>query len=221
MYKKLFLVCVFVAVTLTSTQFATADYTLKNSTTETVWVAYTMWQPKQSWREPAGWRTRGWYEIKSNTTKTLDILQDSEWVYIYVEGDESGEIKPSDHVTRESISFLIHPWKPFSVLQTAGGDFIKSNRSRWSLEQAEFYKYRNGGSHTIVEQRLPDLSAQQIYNQAINSVVWIHAGEFTGSGVLIDRRRKLIVTNQHVTDNAEEVFAVRKVRSAQPFSLAF
>ena len=200
MYKKLFLICIFVATTLTSTQFATADYTLKNSTTEIVWVVCAAWQPKQSWEEPAGWRTRGWYEIKPNATKALYTPQDGEWVYIYVKGDESGEIKPSDHVTRESTSFLIHPWKPFSVLQTAGGDFIKSNRAERSLEQAAFYKYRNGGSHNIVEPRLPDLPAQQIYDQAIHSVVWIHAGKFVGSGVLIDRRRKLVVTNQHVTD---------------------
>ena len=323
MYKRLFLICVFLFLTLTSTHFATADYTLTNRTTETVWVVYATWQPRQ----PVGWRTWGWYEIKSNAVKTLDTLQDGEWVYIYVEGDESGEIKPRDHTTRESASLLIHPWKPFSVLQTAGGDFLKSNRAQWSLERTELYKYRDGGSHTITNvlgqeaslasrvfdkhnttlqrediqavlpsvleglkdpktqpllnpstinivvsnpnflrqfipdidpkfvtmlktnaklramlmdplvqellqepaaidelsgllsigepvmeitpepppsahQNLPDLPAQQIYNQAINSVVWIHTAERTGSGVLIDLGRKLVVTNRHVTDTA-------------------
>ena len=290
-----------------------------------MWLVYATWQP---W-EPAGWRTWGWYEIKPSTSESLELPQDDEWVYIYVEGDESGEIKPSDRATRESASFLIHPWKPFSVLQTARGDFIKSNRAQWSLERAEFYKYRNGGSHTInnvqqqiplasqvfnkysttlqrediqavlpsvlealkapnvqallnpqtitlvvanpdllsqfvpdvdpkfvtflkrdaevrimirdplvqellqepaaidelsgllstgepvmevmpelppsTHQNLPDLHPQQIYDQAINSVVWIHTAEAMGSGVLIDQRRKLVVTNQHVTDPAEWV----------------
>ncbi|MDE0555983.1 MAG: serine protease [Candidatus Poribacteria bacterium] len=326
MYKRLFcLICVFVVLTLTSTQDATADYTLTNGTTETLWIVYAEWQPRKPW-EPAGWRTWGWYEIKPNATKSLDAPEDSEWVYIYVEGDESGEIRPADHTIRESASFLIHPWEPFSVLQTAGGDFIKSNRAQRSLERAEFYKYRDGGSHTITnvlgqettlasrvfakhsttlqrrdiqtflpqvleglkapdtqavlspqtinlvvsnpnllrqfipdidpkfvallktdqelknllrdpqvqrllqnpaaidelaellsigetalevtpkpdlpaQQNLPDLPAQEIYDQAIDSVVWIHAGEFTGSGVLIDRKRKLIVTNQHVIES--------------------
>ena len=206
MYKRLFWICVFVAVTLTLTQFAVADYTLINSRTETVWVVYATWQPKQSWREPAGWRTWGWYQIKPNTTKILDTLQDSEWVYIYVEGGESGEIKPPDRAARDRASFLIHPWKPFSVLQTAGGNFIKSNRAQQSLERAEFYKYRNGGSHTITaDPRLPDLPGRQIYNQSINSVVRIQTEDGFGSGVLIDRSRKFVVTNQHVTDTAEWV----------------
>ena len=321
MHKKL-LLFVFITAILTLTQFAAADYTLTNGTTATVWVVYATWQP---W-EPAGWRTWGWYEIKPNATKTLENPQDGEWVYIYVEGEESEEIKPSDHAIRENSSLLIHPWKPFSVLQTAGGDFIRSNRAQWSLERAEFYKYPNGGSHTIrnlqqqggslasqvfnkhsktlqrkdiqavlpsvfeslknpktqqslnpstinlvvsnpnllrqfvpdidpkfvnllktdaqvrrmlrdpqmqtllqkpaaidelagllrigeplaevrpelpptTPQNLPELSAEQIYDQTIHSVVWIHAGDFTGSGVLIDSRRKLVVTNQHVIEN--------------------
>ena len=58
-------------------------------------------------------------------------------------------------------------------------------------------------------QNLPDLPAQQIYNQAIHSVVWIRTIEGNwigkGSGVLIDKERKLVVTNQHVTHSAEWV----------------
>ena len=54
----------------------------------------------------------------------------------------------------------------------------------------------------------PDLPAQQIYNQAIHSVVWINTDEGSGSGVLIDREKKLIVTNQHVTGTATKVIVV-------------
>ena len=331
MYKK-FLLFVFVTATLTLTQFAAADYTLINSRTETVYAAYATWQP---W-EPAGWRTWGWYEIKPNATKTLENPQDGEWVYIYVEGEESEEIKPSDHAIRENSSLLIHPWKPFSVLQTAGGDFIRSNRAQWSLERAEFYKYPNGGSHTIrnlqqqggslasqvfnkhsktlqrkdiqavlpsvfeslkdpetqrvlnpstinlvisdpnllrqfvpdidpkfvnllktdaqvrrmlrdpqvqtlfqkpaaidelagllrigepvvevgpqlpptTPQNLPDLPAREIYNQAMSSVVWIETFDNDnylgkGSGVLIDKDRRLVVTNAHVIEGATDIY---------------
>ena len=56
-------------------------------------------------------------------------------------------------------------------------------------------------------QRQPDLPAQQIYNQAIHSLVWIVAlgddWSGKGSGVLIDKRRRLVVTNEHVVRNAE------------------
>ena len=160
MYKKL-LLFVFVTAILTLTQFAAADYTLINSRTETVYAAYATWQP---W-EPAGWRTYGWYKIIPNATKTLATPRGGEWVYIYVEGEESEEIKPSDRATRERASFLIHPWKAFSVLQTAGGDFIRSNRVQRSLEPVEFYKYRNGDSHTITNV-LPEASlASQVFDK--------------------------------------------------------
>ena len=56
---------------------------------------------------------------------------------------------------------------------------------------------------------LPDLPAQQIYDQAMRSVVWITTiqGDLIGkgSGVLIDRKRRLVVTNEHVIDGAEWV----------------
>ena len=55
---------------------------------------------------------------------------------------------------------------------------------------------------------LPDLPAQQIYNQEIHSVIWIHTGDSLGSGVLIDKARRLAVTNQHVIVGAETVGVV-------------
>ena len=58
-------------------------------------------------------------------------------------------------------------------------------------------------------QRPQDLPAQQIYDQAIHSVVWIATGGDNwlrkGSGVLIDKRRRLVVTNEHVVRNAERI----------------
>ena len=204
MYKKLFLIFVFLTVTLTLTQFAAADYTLTNGTTDPVWAAYSRWLPASgNW--PEGWRTQGWYKIDPGATRKLKVPQHNPWVYIRVER-ANNEVKPFDHTTRDSFPFWIHPSKPFTVVESDEGDFLRSNRVEWSLKQVELYEYENGGSHTIVDEpRLPDLPAQQIYNQAIHSVVWIHAGEFTGSGVLIDKRRKLVVTNQHVTDNTEWV----------------
>ena len=309
---------------------ATADYRIKNQTAQDVWVTYAAWQPRQ----PEGWRTWGWYKIKPRATQNLEIPKDRIWVYIRVRDRDNSTIKPPDHTTRERASFLIHPLKSFSVLQTAGGDFIRSNRAQGGLEGAEFYKYRNGGSHTITNvlkqetslaakvfnkhsktlerkdiqavlpsvfeslkdpktqrflnattinlvvsnpnllkqfvpdidpkfvtllkrdaklrsmlrdplvqallqkpaaidelaallrigepgldvtpkrdppapKKLPDLPAQQIYNRAIHSLVWIRTVEGNsigkGSGVLIDKRRKLVATNQHVTHAAKWV----------------
>ena len=54
-------------------------------------------------------------------------------------------------------------------------------------------------------QNLPDLPAQQIYNQAIHSVVWIRTDKVSGSGVLIDKKRLLVVTNEHVIKNARDI----------------
>ena len=57
------------------------------------------------------------------------------------------------------------------------------------------------------EFRPPDLSAREIFDQAMPSVVWIATlrGDWVGkgSGVLIDKRRRLVVTNEHVVRNTE------------------
>ena len=59
---------------------------------------------------------------------------------------------------------------------------------------------------------LPDLPAQQIYNQAMPSVVAIFTdtvkGTVKGSGVLIEKARRLVVTNYHVISDAKEIHVV-------------
>ena len=205
MYKKLLSVCVFVIVaTLTLAQFAAADYTLTNGTRKTVWVAYSRWLPANgNW--PEGWRTDGWYKIEPGQRKVLRVPQRDPWVYIRVI-NTNGEVKPRDHETRESFPFWVHPTQAFTAVETSEGNLLRSNPGRWSLKTVNLYAYRNGGSHTIVDEpRLPDLPAKQIHNQAVNSVIWIHTGDSLGSGVLIDKTRKLAVTNQHVTAGAEFV----------------
>ena len=61
----------------------------------------------------------------------------------------------------------------------------------------------------------PDLPAQDIHDQAMHSVVWIRTEDRTGSGVLIDEVRKLVVTNQHVTDGEEWVNVVFPYRDEE------
>ena len=55
-----------------------------------------------------------------------------------------------------------------------------------------------------------NLAANQIYAEAIHSVVWINntTDDSQGSGVLIDKDKRFVVTNEHVTENAKwvEVF---------------
>ena len=51
---------------------------------------------------------------------------------------------------------------------------------------------------------VPNLSVNQIYDKAIRSVVWIvNPDGSQGSGVLIDKELKLVVTNEHVVGTAE------------------
>ena len=57
---------------------------------------------------------------------------------------------------------------------------------------------------------LRDLPGPQIYDQAMPSLVWIATIQGNwgskGSGVLIDRKRRLVVTNEHVIRDAEWVY---------------
>ena len=212
MSKKLLFIFVFLTLTLTP-HSAVADYTLTNgSTTETARVAYSVWQrsgrdANSNWW-PEGWRTSGWYEIKPNETINLRVPAGNRWVYIRVERG-AGEVKPANPATRDTFLFWIHPSEAFTAVETSEGVLRRSKPARLTLKQEPFYEYRNGGSHTIADEpRLPNLPAQQIYNAAIHSVVWIHTGDGRGSGVLIDKKRRLAVTNAHVTKPAEWVGVV-------------
>lgn len=60
----------------------------------------------------------------------------------------------------------------------------------------------------VASQSLPDLPSQEIYDQAIHSVIWIHTGTGLGSAVLIDKQRRIAVTNAHVTAGEESVGVV-------------
>lgn len=218
MYKKLFYIFVFLTTTLIQIQFATADFLVANgSATEDAWVIYSTWRDASD-GYPAGYRTQGWYKIEPGSFKNLPVPADNTYVYIRVVDPYGDEIKPLDHTTRSRSSFWMHPMWIFTVVETAKREFLDSDLDQASLTTATLYKYTNEGIHIITKrtdcdpvQGTADLSAQKIYDQAIHSVVWILAASgnsmrSSGSGVLIDKDRKFIVTNQHVIDNAEGVY---------------
>ena len=221
MRKTILFIFVFAMLTLMlTTQLATADYLISNgSATEDAWVIYSTWrEASDGW--PAGWRTQGWYRVEPGGFRNLWVPEHNTWVYLRVERPAGREVKPRDHGTRDSSFFWRHPSEAFTVVEKSNGDFLKSNLPKWDLNRAELYQYPNGGRHTITDgpgQNLPELPAQQIYDQAINSVLWIITSDAAGSGVLIDKERRLAVTNAHVTDNAEwvTVFFPRRGRNGK------
>ena len=217
MYKKTFLVFIFLTTTLIQTQLATADFLVANgSASEDTWVIYSTWRAaSDGW--PAGYRTSGWYRIEPGGTQNLFVPEDNTLLYIRVVDPYGNEIKPLDHTTRSNYLFWMHPTRIFTAVETAEGEFLDSNLDRVSLTTATLYEYTNEGIHIITKrtdcdpvQGPADLPAQQIYDQAIHSVVWIvtEGGNSIsiGSGVLIDKDSKLAVTNQHVIDNADRVY---------------
>ena len=211
MRKATFLIICFSI--LTTVQLATADYHITNgSETKNAWVAYSIWEPAgDGW--PVGWRTEGWRKIAPDATEKLSVPANRKSVYIRIVRAVGIEIKPPDYETRDRSRFWIHPSKPFTAVETPKGKFLDGIPDKSSLKQAYFYKYPNEGSHTIsdsTDHNLPYLPAQQIYNQAMSSVIWIGAFDNNdrlskGSGVLIDKDRRLAVTNAHVIDNAESI----------------
>ena len=210
MYKKTFLIFIFLIATLVQTPLATADFLVANgSASEDAWVIYSTWHSASAgW--PAGYRTQGWYRIEPGGTQNLFVPENNTLLYIRVEDPSGNEIKPLDHATRDSSPFWMHPTRIFTAVETNEGEFLDSDLNRASLRTATLYKYTNEGIHIITKrtdcdpvQGPADLPAQQIYDRAINSVLWIDTDSGHGSGVLIDQERRLAVTNQHVTeDNA-------------------
>ena len=216
MYKKFFYIFVFLMTTLIQIQLATANFLVANgSATEDAWVIYSTWRAASAdW--PAGFRTQGWYQIEPGGTQNLFVPEDNTLLYIRVEDSYGNEIKPLDHTTRDNYPFWMHPTRIFTTVETSKGKFLDSDLDQSSLATATLYEYTNEGIHIITKRTdcepigPADLPAQQIYDQAIHSVVWIvtESGNSisSGSGVLIDKDSKLAVTNQHVIDNADRVY---------------
>ena len=214
MYKKIFLIFIFLIATLIQTQLATADFLVANgSATEDAWVIYSTWRSASAdW--PAGYRTQGWYRIEPGGVKDLIVPKGNQHLYIRVEDPYGNEIKPLDHTTRSNYLFWMHPTRIFTTVETSEGDFLDSDFDQASLTTATLYEYTNEGIHIITKRTdcdpvgPADLPAQQIYDQAIHSVVWILTESGRGSGVLIDTERKIVVTNEHVIDNADRVYVL-------------
>lgn len=57
-----------------------------------------------------------------------------------------------------------------------------------------------------------ELSVNRLYDEVIPSVVWITANGNQGSGVLIDREMRIVVTNDHVTENNETIWCAFPIR---------
>ena len=218
MYKKLFYILIFLTTTLIQTPLATADFLVANgSATEDAWVIYSTWRAASD-GFPAGFRTQGWYKIEPGGTQSLFVPEDNTLLYIRVVDPDGTEIKPLDHTTRSTSRFWMHPTRIFTTVQTVAGEFLESDFHQASLTTDTLYEYTNEGIHIITKRTdcdpvgPPDLPAQQIYDQTIHSVVWIltESGNSInyGSGVLIDKDSKLVVTNQHVIDNADRVYVL-------------
>ena len=87
--------------------------------------------------------------------------------------------------------------------------------------QADLYEYPNGGRHTIVDVRpnLRDLPATtHLTIRPFILFVWIYTQNGNqigkGSGVLIDKARQLVVTNEHVVRNTERIVVFFPFRDA-------
>ena len=210
MHKHFFSI-IFVIVLLTLAQFAFADFLIANgSPTEDAWFIYSTWRDADA-TYPAGFRTQGWYKIEPGGFRNLPVPPANNHLYIRVERPGSIEVVPPDSATRDSYSFYIHPSQTFTVVEAADGTYLGGNVSRLALKTTQLYKYANGGQLNITAPIcLLDLNlpVDQLYEQSMQSVVWIENldNSSTGSGVLIDKDRKLVVTNEHVIEGAEFVF---------------
>ena len=218
MYKVICLMAIFLIAPLTLIQFATADFLIANgSPTEDAWVIYSTWRDADvNW--PAGFRTQGWYRVEPGGFRNLSVPEGNKSLYIRIERPGGVEVVPPDAATRDSFPFWIHPSQPFTVVENVEGDLLDSDFNIWNLEVEGLYTYQNGGRYTITTAECAidmNLPVDQLYNQAMQSVLWIENlnEESQGSGVLIDTDRKLAVTNQHVVGKADFVFVSFPVRN--------
>ena len=91
-------------------------------------------------------------------------------------------------------------------------------------ELAGLLSIREAVSDVTLPLNRHDVPAQQIYDEAIHSVVWIvtylgNRPEATGSGVLIDAERLLVVTNEHVIEDAQQIYVFFPWRNADGINM--
>ena len=124
MYKKIFLIFIFLTTTLIQPQLATADFLVANgSASEDAWVIYSTWRAASDGL-PAGFRTQGWYKIEPGSTRSLFVPEGNTLLYIRVEDPYGNEIKPLDHTTRDNYPFWMHPTRIFTAVETVEGEYL-------------------------------------------------------------------------------------------------
>ena len=140
---------IFILTLLTLTQLATADFTVSNDSNTTAWVVYSMVHPATG-NYPAGWHTIGWYEVKSGASIPLIVPGGNANVYLRVSHPHPSELKPTDHATRGTANWLIHPSKTFRSVESSeaddAGTFLASSVPQGELVRASLYGYPDGGS---------------------------------------------------------------------------
>ena len=86
--------------------------------------------------------------------------------------------------------------------------FNTSEESEWTPPEKLLFSFDD----LTTEDVTPELTIDEIRDKTIPSLVWITTTESQGSGVLIDEKLRLVVTNHHVTKDSKSVWVFFPVR---------
>ena len=151
----LFLVGLIVLMlTLTLTQFATAEWKnneFTNNTSGNLYVAFNTFRPAKA-PIPLGWRTVGWYLIQPGKSHTFQAWADHPIYYLIWDDSTQDYLTPDNAKTFahwEHLEAFVTVSKSEPNVPVAAAGLLYSNRSKGTLISSDFFKSGNGGSVTV------------------------------------------------------------------------
>lgn len=141
---------IFILTLLTLTQLATADFTVSNDSNTTILFTLSRYLNAGVYagnNYPAGWRVQGWFEVLPGGSIVFPVpAANNPNVFLHIIRRDQSEIKPTDHASRVSGGWLIHPTNAFIVVEKADGTgkLLKSDQLANQLIRKNHYGYPNG-----------------------------------------------------------------------------
>lgn len=186
MRKTTLLLCFLVVLMPIISQVATADYTVLNGGTSTVWLVVGTWMDKYK-NLPEGYHVRGYYKVPPGECFIIRWGGGNYYIRMHKWVDGAQKlIRPSDHAERDSFAFPIVPKKRFRVVERGEVIRYSSVKRETLVKTGGFYEYKDGGTFHVSGPNLD--KAKQALQPTVHALLVIDdADRKIGPSCVVDK----------------------------------
>ena len=186
MRKTTLLLCFLVVLMPIISQVATADYTVLNGGTSTVWLVVGTWMDKYK-DLPEGYHVRGYYKVPPGECFIIRWGGGNYYIRMHKWVDGAQKlIRPSDHAERDSFAFPIVPKKRFRVVERGEVIRYSSVKRETLVKTGGFYEYKDGGTFHVSGPNLD--KAKQALQPTVHALLVIDdADRKIGPSCVVDK----------------------------------